>query len=106
MSDIESLISNLKVHNLNYRWDILCSLRLEIKLLSSGVCKNPNELLEKCREFIDDISTFIAANKVSHDDPIVVAVTKANSATIEDEFFSTTAHVVSMLYEYGRSLDP
>lgn len=106
MCDIESLLSNLKVHDFNHRWDILCSLRLELKLLSSGLCKNPNELLEKCKEFIADISEFIATIEVSLDDPINVAVTKSASATTEEEFFTATAHVVHMLYEYGKSLDP
>lgn len=106
MDDIGRLILNLKVHNFNQRWDTVRSLRCDIKLLRSGLCKDPCTLLIRCREFIDDISTWIATNSVSLYDPIVSAVREAESAASEHKFLTATSQVVNMLYDYGRSVDP
>jgi len=106
MDDIESLISNLKVHNFNQRWDTVCSLRCNIKLLRAGLLQDSAALLDRCNEFIKDISTWISVNNVSQDDPIVSAVKEAESAASEHKFLTATSQVVNMLYDYGRSVDP
>jgi hypothetical protein len=106
MSDIDSLISGLKLHNLNSRWDTVCKLRQDFKLLSSGLLKDPESLLMECKKFISDVYCYIIEHDLDKDDEVVATVYAciAIYRTSRHEFPVSASRVVDMLYEYGKSM--
>lgn len=106
MSDIDSLISDLKLHSLNSRWDTVCKLRQDFKLLNSGLLKDPESLLVECKKFIADAYCYIIEHDLDKDDEIVATVYAciAIYRTRRHEFPASASRVVNMLYEYGKSM--